>query len=305
MHYPIGLAGQSWGESERAEWRAQQTRRRSYEQDVLSRIDALGDRFDTIDYGTLACDGDHYPLRAVRTRGSGPRPAALITGGVHGYETSGVVGALEFLDRYAAEYADRVDLIVVPCVSPWAYERISRWNRDAADPNRNFRIDGPSHEATALIDLTRAASDRYLLHLDLHETTDSDEAEFRPALSARDGTVFEPGQVPEGFYLVADAADPRLAFQAAIIDAVRQVTRIAPPDAQGEIIGSRVIANGVIAYPLVDLGLCTSITGARFTSVTEVYPDAPDITARVCVEAQVTAIRAALDHALAQASDAS
>jgi len=29
--------------------------------------------------------------------------------------------------------------------------------------------------------------DRVLMHIDLHETTDTDETEFRPALAARDG----------------------------------------------------------------------------------------------------------------------
>ena len=29
----------------------------------------------------------------------------LVTGGVHGYETSGVHGALQFVDRHAAEFA--------------------------------------------------------------------------------------------------------------------------------------------------------------------------------------------------------
>jgi hypothetical protein len=32
--------------------------------------------------------------------------------------------------------------------------------------------------------------------IDLHETTDSDESEFRPALAARDGKPFELGLIP-------------------------------------------------------------------------------------------------------------
>jgi hypothetical protein len=43
-----------------------------------------------------------------------------------------------------------------------------------------------------------------LLHIDLHETTDSDETEFRPALSARDGKPFEPGEIG-WIYTVADS----------------------------------------------------------------------------------------------------
>lgn len=298
--YPIGVAGRPWGDPERALWRARQSRRRSYDHDVAGRITALGDRFEIVDYGQLSYGGDRYVLKALRSRSADPAiPTALITGGVHGYETSGVLGALDFLERHAETYAGKVNLLVAPCVSPWGYERINRWNFDAVDPNRNFRADGPAREATALIDLVRSAPDRYLLHLDLHETTDSDETEFRPALSARDGKSFEPGEVPDGFYLVADAADPQLAFQQAIIAAVGKVTPIAGPDARGEIFGSPLIAPGVIAYAVNDLHLCTSITGARFSSTTEIYPDAPGTTAEICVDAQVTAICAALDYALA------
>lgn len=132
-------------------------------------------------------------------------PAALITGGVHGYETSGVMGALEFLETRADAYAGRVNLLAAPCVSPWAFERVNRWTFDAVDPNRNFRADGPAREATSLMALVEPWLGQFLLHIDLHETTDSDESELRPALAARDGKPFEPGLIPDGFYLVADA----------------------------------------------------------------------------------------------------
>ena len=46
--------------------------------------------------------------------------------------------ALQFLDQHADTYAGRINLIVAPCVSPWGYERIQRWNPDAIDPNRSF-----------------------------------------------------------------------------------------------------------------------------------------------------------------------
>ena len=30
------------------------------------------------------------------------------------------------------------NLLVIPCVSPWGYEVIERWNAKAVDPNRSF-----------------------------------------------------------------------------------------------------------------------------------------------------------------------
>jgi hypothetical protein len=47
------------------------------------------------------------------------------------------------------------------------------------------------------------------------------------------------------------------------------------------------------------LGLCTSITHARYTTITEVYPDSPRTTPAQCNAAQVAAVCAALEFALA------
>lgn len=297
--YPIGTPGVPWGDAERAQWLSRQVRQRSYQQEVVSVIERLSARFDVEEYGRLHYPPDEYRLFALRSRNwREALPIALVTGGVHGYETSGVHGALQFLDQRAEKYADRINLLVAPCVSPWAYERIHRWNANAVDPNRSFREGGPAEEAAALMRLIAPLRGRFLLHIDLHETTDTDESEFRPALAARDGKPFEPGVIPDGFYLVDDSENPQPAFQQAIIDAVGKVTHIAPADANGQIIGSNVVAPGVIQWPLRQLGLCAGITGARYTTTTEVYPDSPRATPEQCNAAQVTAVCAAIEFAL-------
>lgn len=298
--YPIGTPGQPWGEEERDQWRASQPRQRRYAEDVVPRIKALADRFEILSYGQLDYAGEAYTLFALRSLSHDPDlPTALVTGGVHGYETSGVMGALEFLETRAGDYAGKVNLVAAPCVSPWAYERINRWNYDAIDPNRNFRADSDARECRALVELVASLTGPFLLHIDLHETTDSDEGEFRPALAAREGDSYEPEGIPDGFYLVDDSANPHPEFQQAIITAVEHVTHIAPPDEDGQIIGSPVVAHGVIEYPQAQYGMCSAITGARFTTTTEVYPDSPRATPQQCNAAQVAAVCAALDFALA------
>lgn len=300
--YPIGTPGQAWGPTEVAQWRAQQRRQRSYAHDVLTRVDTLRARMDVQTHGELVHGADRYPLVAVRNRWQAGWPAVLVTGGVHGYETSGVHGALAFLEQHAAAYEGRVNLLVVPCVSPWAYEHVQRWNHDAVDPNRSFRTPSPAPESAALMALVAPLHGAFAAHIDLHETTDTDESEFRPAKAARDGEAFEPCTIPDGFYLVDDTEHPQPAFQQAILAAVERVTHIAPADAQGGIIGTPLAAPGVIRYPLRELGLCTSLTGARCTSTTEVYPDSPRTTPAQCNQAQVAAVCAALDFVIAQAS---
>ncbi len=298
--YPIGTPGIPWGAAEVAQWRALQRRQRSYQDEVLSAIDGLRSRLEVLPYGQLDHDPARYPLYAVKSRHWREElPIVLVTGGVHGYETSGVHGALRFLDRHAEDYAGRINLIVAPCISPWAYEMIHRWNRDAVDPNRSFRADSPAQESAALMRLIEPLRERVLVHVDLHETTDTDETEFRPALAARDGKSSEPGEIPDGFYLVDDSEQPQPEFQQAIITAVAKVTHIAPADDQGEIIGSTVVAPGVIRYPFRQLGLCAGITEARFKTTTEVYPDSPSASPEQCNAAQTAAVCAAIDFALA------
>jgi len=303
MPYPIGKPGQPWGSAEIAAWRSRQSVQRSYEVDVRNTVDALSNRFELVQYGRLDHDPGRYPLLALRSRPwNETLPIALVTGGVHGYETSGVHGALRFLDQHAAAYAGRCNLVVAPCVSPWAYEVINRWNPHAVDPNRSFREQGKAQESTELMHLVAPFRDRVLVHVDLHETTDTDESEFRPALAARDGVPYEPTEIPDGFYLVADLEDPQVNFQQAMIAAVAKVTHIAPADAKGNIIGSPLLAPGLIAYPIRKLGLCAGMTPARFRTTTEVYPDSPGTTPVQCTEAQAACVCAALDFALNQAA---
>lgn len=299
MPHPIGTPGVPWNEPEIAQWSAQQVIQRSYADDVLSSVEKLAPDFNVVTYGQLDVDPARYPLKALLSLDWDDQlPTLFVTGGVHGYETSGVLGALRFLEDISKDYAGRANLLVAPCVSPWGYERIQRWNHAAIDPNRSFCEHSPSKEAAALWSLVQPLRSRIAMHIDLHETTDTDETEFRPALAARDGKPFEPGEIPDGFYLVDDTERPQSEFQDAIIRAVADVTHIAEADVRGEIIGSTMVSPGVIRYPLSDLHLCAGMTDAPFRTTTEVYPDSPRTDPEICIQAQVAAVTAAIDFAL-------
>ncbi len=298
--YPIGTPGEPWGDAEKQQWFEAQAVQRSYRDEVRAKLDLLDDTFEVFQYGALPIDPVRYPLMAVKVLSErAGAPWALITGGVHGYETSGVQGALEFLTAHAPGYRDRLNLLVAPCISPWGYEVINRWNPNCLDPNRSFTPNSAAAESAALIELLGDVGVDFAVHMDLHETTDSDESEFRPAVAARDGQPFEPGAIPDGFYTVGDSENPQPDFQAAIITGVSTVTHIAPSDGNGQIIGSDVTQPGVINYRNAEWGLCAGATNARFTTTTEVYPDSPNATPAICIEAQVAAVRAGLDFVLA------
>jgi hypothetical protein len=301
--YPIGIPGTPWGASEKAAWLARQALERSYADEVVARLDAhlptRGERFryGMLDYRHLGLAS--YPLYAVKSRTwDAQRPTVLVTGGIHGYETSGVQGALAWIARDFDRHAERVNLLVLPCMSPWGYETINRWNPDALDPNRQFRPDSPAAEsanAMACIAATCASVD---VHVDLHETTDTDNSEFRPAKAARDGVESPWSAIPDGFYLVGDVERPVPDFQRALIAAVRRVTHVAEADEHGCIIGETLEQPGVINYAKRSLGLCGGFTNARFVTTTEVYPDSPRTSPAECDEAQATTVNAAIGYLL-------
>lgn len=293
--YPIGIPGIKWGQNEKAKWLGMQSVKRSYAEDVVKKIDSLRDTFYVTQYGQLEYKQGTYPLFAVRTSNwDASKPAVLITGGVHGYETSGVHGALRFTETEAARFEQYFNFIIVPCVSPWAYETINRWNPAAIDPNRSFYEGSPAGESSFLMSLVK--DHEFLVHFDLHETTDSDNSEFRPALAARDAIEQKSWEIPDGFYAVGDTDNPCDQFQHAVISQVKKVTHIAPSDANGNIIGVPATQAGVINYELKKLGLCASVTEAPYTTTTEVYPDSPKVDGENCILAQVAAVCGGLDY---------
>lgn len=303
--YPIGKPGTPWSAADKATWLGRQQVRRSYEQEVLVPLQTrLPARAELFHYGVLDYTRfgfGSYPLCAVRSRRWEPsRPVVLVTGGVHGYETSGVQGALRWIAEHFSAHAEAVNILVLPCVSPWGYETINRWNPEALDPNRQFRPNSPAAESALAMACVLANGERVDVHVDLHETTDTDSSEFGPAKAARDGVPFERDAIPDGFYLVADSERPAPEFQRALIDAVRRVTHIAAADERGRIIGVPLQQEGVIQFAQGSRGLCGAMTGASFVTTTEVYPDSPSASPAQCNEAQVAAVNAAIGHLLNQ-----
>lgn len=304
--YPIGIPGTPWRAAEKAAWLGRQRLQRSYADEVLAPLTAgLPAQAEIFQYGVLEyaqlgpLSSGNYPLHAVRSRNwKADRPVVLVTGGVHGYETSGVQGALQWLKHEFGRYADRVNILMLPCISPWGYETVNRWNPDALDPNRQFRLANPATESALAMACVAANCTQVDAHIDLHETTDTDNSEFEPAKAARDGQAFDWHAIPDGFYLVGDVDRPVPDFQRALIDAVRRVTPIAAADEHGCIIGEPLQQPGVIHYATRSLGLCSGMTDARWVTTTEVYPDSPTTSPAQCNAAQAVTVSAAIDYLL-------
>jgi hypothetical protein len=298
-NYPIGTPGQKWTEKENTQWFEAQTIKRSYQEEVVEKIIALKADFDIQQYGALSLNETRYPLFVIKTKNwDSSKKTVLVTGGVHGYETSGVQGALRFVETKANEYAEHFNIVVAPCISPWGYETVNRWNAQAIDPNRSFYQNSPAQESAAIMKCVAELNSEIFVHIDLHETTDTDNSTFRPALSARDAIDQKAWDIPDGFYLVGNSVTPVGDFQKAIINAVEKVTHIAPADESGKLIGVSLEQFGVINYAARDLGLCMGLTDAKYMTTTEVYPDSPTSDAENCNLAQVASITGGLDYIL-------
>jgi hypothetical protein len=285
-----------WGQAEKENWFKEQTIKRSYIEEVVSKIQHLQNVYDVVHYGTLSYNPTRYPLYFIKTRNFDKnKKTILITGGVHGYETSGVHGALGFMEIAAGKFTAKFNIVCFPCISAWGYETINRWNPLALDPNRSFHENSPAEECSNFLKAINSLGADIYAHFDLHETTDTDNTIFRPAKSQRDGKEEEFSEIPDGFYLVGDTRSPQPEFQKAIIEKVRKVTHITPPDAEGKIIGVPLEQEGVINYDKRKLFLCGGFSDAKYVTTTEVYPDSPKATPAICVDAQIAAITGGIE----------
>ncbi|TQF71468.1 M14 family metallopeptidase [Pseudoalteromonas luteoviolacea] len=299
--YPIGTPGTPWRNEEKQVWYQQQQIQRSYHTNVECKVKSLSDICTIEEYGVLAYKAGKYSLFALKNKNYNPEHATiLITGGVHGYETSGVLGALAFAERYIEQFSDRYNFLILPCISPWGFETINRWNPDAIDPNRSFYANSPAAESRLAMEYVDAYSGNIIAHIDLHETTDTDNSEFRPALAAREGKVNHNWNIPDGFYLVGHTQKPEPEFQKVIIEEVQKVTHIADADENGQLIGVKLEQFGVINYDGTKLGLCMGMTNAPFVTTTEVYPDSANTTPDECIDGQVASILGVLSFLSSQ-----
>lgn len=272
--------GAEWSDDQIKIWANSRERVRDYAP-ILSRINALSGDFNITQYGALSHNPDRYPLYHLTSKKwDNTKPNILITGGVHGYEPSGIFAALEFLEKQVPHLKDKCNFVCFPCISPWAYEHDQRWDINAEDPNRGFRrvrIRRDVEESVLFMNALDTLGHQYAFSIDLHETSDRDKV-LRRERASRFGTelVANPDHMQDGFYLVLDPSyeptgnKPDI-FGESIINAVKKVTKIAPDP---EVL-NRPNHNGIVYAEfeglLADYLRREGFT--KFAATTEVYPN--------------------------------
>ena len=296
-----------WGPEQKLKWFLAQGVKRSYHEDVLIRLERLTKRgmpFQVESYGALTLNPQKYPLYAVRVGNNPKLSTVLLTGGVHGYETSGVKGALLFLEEHVLNYIEQFNFVVAPCISPWSYETINRLDPIMENPNREFKENGKAEESRLFMNYLSQLDVDFQAHIDLHETTNSDRV-FLPEEYAKNGVSLEAKDIdiPDGFYLIGVKGFPRTELERKMMSFVGQVTHIAKPDERGMILDIPLSHEGVIHANIP--GLCAEFTNAKsklgaFT--TEMYPDSDKFqklsvaeVEALCSRAQVACVRGALE----------
>jgi hypothetical protein len=291
----------TWGEPEKLNWLSQQTFQRSYADQVLSRIEKLkkvGGELKIRSYGNLTLQDrtelsihgtrltseeykNRYPLYYAEVGDiTNGKPNVIITGGTHGYEESGVYGALEFLEKDISDYVDRFNFLVFPCLSPFAYEVNQRWTHNAWDPNRSFDRSKPYvPEAQLVMDVLDEARKRvgrdFAAAVDLHETPDRDKTMMPPQYQ-RYGINLTADDIliPNGYYLISNVSNEAPEMATKIIEEVRKVTPIAPdPEIHGEKnIDGVVVSKGADpTHQGLNQAYMRTIANNSYT--TEIYPE--------------------------------
>ncbi len=156
------------------------------------------------------------------------KPCYIVIGGTHGYEKSGPLAALKFAEEEAAQYTERFNLIIYPCLSPGPYEKELRFTEGRIDINRDAFLEGSqSQEMKALAESVKELHTRlfegdlnkkFAAAIDLHETPFMDIAIDKESAEAG-GETFELDIFPRGLFLIAFDEDE--AFANKIIQNVR------------------------------------------------------------------------------------
>jgi hypothetical protein len=210
---------------------------RDYVKTLVPRIKALGDRagfkiekYGEASYTTIsdATDGSveniirdtHDLYRLLIGDFSQERLCYIVLGGTHGYEKGGPLAALKFAEEEASQYADRLNMVIYPCLSPGPYEKELRFTEGRIDINRDAFLDNAqTQEMRALAKSVKELHQRlfdgdpnkkFTAAIDLHETPFMDIA-IDQENAAAGGEAFELDIFPKGLFLIAFNEDQQLA----------------------------------------------------------------------------------------------
>lgn len=242
----LGLMKEGTKHLQGLEWWLAQDQVRSYQEDIIGRLHGLPDYCQVNSYGTITY-GDHsYDMKYVTIGDlSNGKPTVFLSAGVHGYEEGGVEGLMQFMEEHARDYLDHYNFVILPCVSPAAYEKDVRLNGNKENPNRHFYRGTKVQECALYINLIDRLGIRYIFSNDGHETTFTDPDIIRDenyGKKEKDAAVDADDIVPAAYIIeVCDDESQRIG-----VEVVGSLETIGQPVAQTPTVSGAVNDNGVL-----------------------------------------------------------
>jgi len=144
-------------------------RKRSYDKEVVARMNALRGNFDVLKAGTVKHGSASYPLYYIIVKGKPGSQNVFLSAGVHGDEPAGVYALLEFLEKHASNYLDDFSFVAFPCINPGGFEKAIRMNNNGVNLNQNFASRKPEPEVKIIKNFLAEHNERYVFSFDFHE----------------------------------------------------------------------------------------------------------------------------------------
>ncbi len=180
--------------------------------------------------------GDKFPVYAshIPAVAVASHPYVLVSGGVHGDEPAGVLGAVAFLSQVAPRFSDRINFLVLPCVNPTGFQANTLASASGANLNRCFGIGSQEPEVLAIERWLAEFGHRFKMTFDLHEVGPDYTGE---------GVATDDN--PRGCYLYETQAQHDLRIGPQMIAALPRTIEVCRWDT----IYGDINRDGVVSYP--------------------------------------------------------
>lgn len=148
------------------------TKKRSYQKEVVSRLEALANKLNIFKVGDITFEKPKlsYPFYGVIAESPNPNAhTVFLSAGVHGDEPAAVYALLKFLENKVYDYLDHFSFIAFPCLNPSGFELDVRKNFDGVNINCSVKDDSLIQEVDSLVQFLSNNPKKYLFTLDMHE----------------------------------------------------------------------------------------------------------------------------------------
>ena len=154
---------------------------RPYTDEVIPRVEALGNGLEVKLMGTAKFKAVEYPLYYILAESSNRRAGnVFLSAGIHGDEPAGVYALMDFLENHVQGYIADFSFIVFPCLNPSGFERGTRKNLNGINLNRNFQRNRSTSEVSMLMKTLETEPRHYIFAMDMHEDEPEQQVENYP-----------------------------------------------------------------------------------------------------------------------------